>query len=83
MSTEKIIALGATAFVCAVIFLAFIVNAWGQIKGTFNYVPPESLIEFAKAVIFTFGGVTGICAGASALVAWRAAKARGDEDIEE
>lgn len=72
MDTGKIIAFGASAFLCAMVFLAYAVNAWGQIRGTFHYIPPESLIELFKYVIFALSGVGSAGLLVSGVVAFRA-----------
>lgn len=80
MDTKKIIALGVTAFLCAMIFLAYAINAWGQIKGTFHYVPPDSLADLFKSTIFALSGVGAAGLVVSGLVAYRTAKDENKND---
>lgn len=72
MDTKKVVSLGVTAFLCSTIFVAYAINAFGQIKGTFHYVPPDSLIDLFKCVIFAFSGVGAVGLAVSGLVSYRA-----------
>lgn len=73
MDTPKIVTLGASIFLSATIFIAYVLNAWGQIKGTFSYVPPESLIELFKWAVGSAGFIGTASAVVSGVVAYRAA----------
>lgn len=84
MGNKGVISIGLLVFGCALTLLVVTLNAWGQIRGGFNYVPTSEIVELIKWVL-------GIAAGAgtaggltAAIVAFRSGKAiEGDKDATE
>jgi hypothetical protein len=83
MKPDKTIALGMIAFLCAMVFLAFAVNAVGQIRGTYNYTVPDELLDLFKWAVFSIGFGGGVSGAAAVITAWRAAGSKSIEQKDE